>query len=118
MAQKGGGYNPDNFRKPHDQAKYREGSKSQYPEEKHAAHLVSLKLATEVLNNYRGPGPVPESERTVVKEVINLKQNLRMVNSKTNLSEHNIIDNALIAKAKSRSGEVLTASELYFVDSF
>ena len=62
-----------------------------------------------MLNNYRGPGPVPESELATVKEVLNLPGNLRMVNSKTNLSEHNIIDNALIANAT--SGEVLTTKE-------
>jgi hypothetical protein len=102
-------YTAKDFRDSNAQQQYREDSQSQYKESKEAAHTVSHSISATVLNEYRGPGPVPDVEREVVKEVMNDPGNMRMVSRDTNRSEHVHLDNQILEKRE--TGEPLTQRE-------
>ena len=113
MAEKKAGdreeYKAGDFREGRKQTKYRNKSKSEYKDTKEASHLVSGQIAAAVLNDHRSPGAIPKDEKSAVKDLINSPENMRMVESDTNRSEHTRIDNALVRKAV--SGEPLTRKE-------
>ena len=109
MSSKQPNYSAKDFRDSHAQQQYREDSQSQHKDSKEAAHTVSHSISATVLNEYRGPGRVPNDERERVREVVNDDPNMRMVNRDTNRREHVHLDKQIVEKRE--TGEKLDRKE-------
>ncbi len=102
-------YSASDFRDSNAQRQYREQSQSKDKDTKEVAHKLPLDTTATVLNDYRGPGRPSGSEASDVKKVVNDPDNLRMVNTDTNRSDHTKLDNSI--KEKAETHEPLTAKE-------
>ena len=80
-----------NLRDNNKQKKYREGSKSKNKNGQHVAHYFSLDLAA-----YLHKFVSPSVELKRMKFICNVADNFRMIDRRTNLSNHRKIDNHLM----------------------
>ena len=101
---RGGGGKDHPWRKPHEQAKYREQSRSQHKGTKDASHILSLERAAAIQSHSKG-----RESCAGMKALLNQPANFRMIDKGTNRKSHRDIDKQL--SRKRRSSETLTLAE-------
>ncbi len=86
------------------QSSFRKKSKSKTKDTQHVAHIVDLEIGTHISKKSKGKEATGK-----IAEVLNSRDNFRMVSLKTNLGEHKEVAKAI--KKKAITGQPLTKVE-------